>query len=50
MASLKHNCEVCSSEFTIRYDEMKNESDPTYCPFCGEYLLESENIDDEDDE
>ena len=50
MASLKHNCEACSSEFTIRYDEETTEADPTYCPFCGEYLLETENFNDEDEE
>jgi hypothetical protein len=30
---------------------MHTETDPTYCPFCGEYLiLEQEDFDEEDDE
>jgi predicted nucleic acid-binding Zn-ribbon protein len=30
---------------------MQTETDPTHCPFCGEYLiLDDESFDDEDDE
>jgi hypothetical protein len=30
---------------------MHTETDPTYCPFCGEYLiLDQEDFDEEDDE
>jgi hypothetical protein len=48
MIQLKHNCDSCDSQFTISYDAEVNESDPTFCPFCGEYLLEdSSEIDDE---
>ena len=51
MANLKHSCDSCSSDFTILYDERNTESDPTYCPFCGEYLiLFSDDYDTEDDE
>ena len=49
MSALKHTCEACSSEFTIRYDENKCEDDPQYCPFCGEYLIETEDFDDEEE-
>ena len=49
MASLKHICEACSSEFTIKYDSEQCESDPIHCPFCGEYLLEAEDYGDDDE-
>jgi len=42
-------CAECSSEFTIRYDEEKTESDPIHCPFCGEYLAQAEKYIEEDD-
>ena len=48
---LQHECSECGSNFTVSYNEMNTESDPTYCPFCGEYLLlENEDFDNEDDE
>lgn len=51
MIKLQHECSACSSEFAIQYDEMKTETDPSYCPFCGEYLiLEQEDFDNEDDD
>jgi DNA-directed RNA polymerase subunit RPC12/RpoP len=49
MTSLKHICEACSSEFSIKYDEEKTETDPLHCPFCGEYLIETENYDEDDE-
>jgi predicted nucleic acid-binding Zn-ribbon protein len=52
MIKLQHECSACASQFSISYNEMHTETDPTYCPFCGEYLiLEQEDFDDgEDDE
>lgn len=51
MIKLQHECSACSSEFSIQYDEMKTETDPTYCSFCGEYLiLEEDDFTDSDDE
>lgn len=48
MATIHHNCEECDTDFKIEYDEMESESDPTYCPFCGEYMIETEfETDDE---
>lgn len=48
---IQHTCTACSSEFTISYDEMQTESEPTNCPFCGEYLLlDDEDFGDEDDD
>jgi len=45
---IQHECTACGSAFTITYDEMQTESDPSHCPFCGEYLiLDDENFDDE---
>jgi predicted nucleic acid-binding Zn-ribbon protein len=51
MIKLQHECSACGSEFSITYNEMYTESDPTHCPFCGEYLiLEQEDFDEEDDD
>jgi DNA-directed RNA polymerase subunit RPC12/RpoP len=49
MTNLKHTCDNCDSEFTIKYDEENTETDPIHCPFCGEYLIEVEDFDNEDD-
>ena len=43
MARLHHNCEECSTDFVIEYDEMESESDPIHCPFCGEYMIDTED-------
>ena len=46
---IQHECTACGSAFTITYDEMQTESEPTNCPFCGEYLLlEDDDFGDED--
>ena len=53
MIKLHHECSACGSDFSITYDEMYTESDPTHCPFCGEFLvLDPDDFgdDDEDDE
>ena len=50
MATLHHICNECSSEFTLKYNEEQTESDPIHCPFCGEYLLEAEEFQDDDDD
>jgi len=49
MNSVHHHCEDCESEFTLRYDENKCEDDPTFCPFCGSYILDLETGEDEDE-
>jgi DNA-directed RNA polymerase subunit RPC12/RpoP len=49
MASIHHTCDTCGSEFTIKYDETICESDPIHCPFCAEYMVESEEFEDEDE-
>jgi len=33
---------------SISYDEMHTESDPSFCPFCGEYLILDEEDFDQD--
>ena len=48
MINLKHTCESCDSEFSINYDDMKCEDAPSFCPFCGEFLLE-DNTEFEDE-
>ena len=57
MIDLRHTCGACSTKFTITYNEMHTEADPTHCPFCGEYLILTEDDfddrelhDDEDDD
>lgn len=49
MPTLVHTCDECDSEFQLRYDIEKCEADPQYCPFCSAYILESDNIEDEDE-
>lgn len=49
MNSLTHTCENCDSKFTIKYIEEETDSDPTFCPFCGEMMLDYD-FDDEDEE
>lgn len=49
MASLHHNCDACGSEFTIRYDENQCEDDPHFCPFCGEMLVDVEDVSDDEE-
>jgi len=49
MASLHHICDSCGSEFTIRYDESQCEDDPHFCSFCGEMLVDVEDISGDDD-
>ena len=49
MINLRHQCSACGSQFTVTYNEMYTESDPTHCPFCGEYLLlDEDSFDDRD--
>jgi hypothetical protein len=48
MVTLNHNCGECSSEFTIKYDEELCEDAPHYCPFCGEYLIDELEIEDDE--
>jgi len=49
MASLSHQCDNCDSKFTIKYDIEKCEDDPHFCPFCSEYILETDETEDEGD-
>lgn len=49
MASLHHVCEACGSEFTIRYDENQCEDDPHFCSFCGEMLVDIEDISNDEE-
>jgi len=48
MVSEKYTCEACDSKFTIQYDEMQCEDSPTFCSFCGEYLVEDAEIEDDE--
>ncbi len=49
MPVLKHQCSECDSKFKIEYDDTQTESDPIHCPFCGEYLIETDEIQRDDD-
>jgi len=45
---ITHICSACNTEFEISYNELNTESDPSSCPFCGEYLiLSDEDFNDE---
>ncbi len=50
MSTKHHVCDNCNSEFKIKYDESQCESDPIYCPFCSEYMIETDDYGDDDDE
>jgi hypothetical protein len=39
MANKPYSCE-CGSKYTIQYDKEVCETDPLYCPFCGEYTID----------
>jgi hypothetical protein len=39
MANKQHSCE-CGSKYVIQYDKEICETDPLYCPFCGEYIID----------
>ena len=47
---IKHQCESCDSQFSISYDELNTESDPTFCPFCAEYLMLNNEYDGEEED
>jgi hypothetical protein len=47
--SVHQTCDNCESEFTIKYDRERCEDDPSYCPFCGEMLIEFDTVDDDDE-
>jgi DNA replicative helicase MCM subunit Mcm2 (Cdc46/Mcm family) len=49
MKSLRHLCDNCGSDFTIKYDDAQCETDPLHCPFCAEYIVDSEEINDDDE-
>jgi len=48
MSNLHHVCSECDSEFTIKYDTENCDDDPRFCPFCAQYILETEEIEDDD--
>ena len=50
MATLHHICDECGSDFTLKYDEEQTESDPQNCPFCGEMLIDTDDINEDEDE
>jgi len=49
MASLKHTCDNCESEFTIRYDEEQAADAPHYCPFCAEMIVDVDELNEDDE-
>jgi hypothetical protein len=49
MTTLKHHCANCDTKFRINYDNEEAESDPTWCPFCAEYIITDTEEDLDDD-
>lgn len=49
MATLHHICDECGSEFTLKYNEDQTEDSPHYCAFCGEMLIDTEDIGEDDE-
>jgi hypothetical protein len=49
MTVLKHHCANCDTKFRINYDNEEAESDPTWCPFCAEYIITDTEEDLDDD-
>jgi DNA replicative helicase MCM subunit Mcm2 (Cdc46/Mcm family) len=50
MTSITHTCENCDSAFTIKYDEEQTDTDPGFCPFCGEMMIDYDFDDEDKDE
>ena len=50
MASVKHSCDNCGSNFTIRFDEDQVEDNPSFCPFCAEMIVDIDELDEDEDE
>lgn len=50
MPLIKHTCETCDSQYTIVYEEELCEDAPHYCPICGDYMIEDDYANDEEDE
>jgi DNA replicative helicase MCM subunit Mcm2 (Cdc46/Mcm family) len=46
--NVHHTCDNCDSEFTIKYNQDETEDDPSFCPFCGEMLVDFEQIEDDE--
>jgi predicted nucleic acid-binding Zn-ribbon protein len=49
MPTLKHSCETCDSTFTVNYDEELCEDAPHYCPFCGDYIIEDDYVEEDEE-
>jgi hypothetical protein len=49
MMTLNHTCEECDSAFTVKYDDEICEDSPHFCPFCGEMIVETEDVREDDD-
>jgi DNA replicative helicase MCM subunit Mcm2 (Cdc46/Mcm family) len=49
MTTMTHTCDTCDSTFTIKYNESETDTDPGFCPFCGEMIIDCEFDDDEDE-
>jgi hypothetical protein len=50
MINIKHTCEQCDSQFTIKYDENLTADSPHFCAFCGEMMFDVEQTYDEEDD
>jgi hypothetical protein len=47
--NLQHTCDNCDSSFSIKYDEEQVADNLHYCPFCAEMIVETDELDEEDE-
>jgi hypothetical protein len=45
---INHTCEECDSEYVLHYDEEICEDSPSYCAFCGSYIIIEKTFVDDD--
>ena len=47
---LSADCLNCESQYSIDFmEEEVSQELPEHCPFCGEYLIEAEDFEEEDE-
>lgn len=43
-----YQCDDCQVEYSLDYDDMVLEEEPTFCPFCGDINITPIEDDEED--
>jgi hypothetical protein len=46
---IKHNCENCDAKYKIIYNEEDCDDAPHFCSICGNYIVETDEEQDEED-